>query len=200
VTAVRSHPVRTTVAAVILVIVLGVAILYAARAQTPPVAVTSSAAPTATATVVAATATATPAATPSPRPSVTAAPGLCSNPQMTTRAVVERYFELSTSKDARAVSDCFAASWRARFVRNPSWDEVATQWASAGPATNLRITYGDTVKGCDRYEVAAQMATGHPIGQSGSEFLTVGPEGGTPRIFEMGTALVNPQLATTTCR
>ncbi|HVR88468.1 MAG TPA: hypothetical protein VHG53_02855 [Candidatus Limnocylindria bacterium] len=118
---------------------------------------------------------------------------------MTTQAVIERYFELSTSKDARAVSDCFAASWRARFVRNPSWDELATQWASAGPAVSLRITYGDTVNGCDRYGVAARMATGS-IGQSGSEFVTIGPEGGTPRIFETGTAVVNAQIATTTCR
>ena len=98
------------------------------------------------------------------------------------------------------MSDCFAASYRAHFVSNPSWDAVATAWASAGPATGLRITYGDTVNGCDRYGVAAQMATGYPIGQSGSEFLTIGPEGGSPRIFEGGTALVNAQLATTTCR
>lgn len=34
--------------------------------------------------------------------SATSAPGLCSNPQMTTQAVIERYFELSTSKDPRA--------------------------------------------------------------------------------------------------
>lgn len=85
---------------------------------------------------------------------------MCTDPRMTTQAVIERSFELSTSKDSRAVSDCFAASYRAHFVSNPSWDTVATQWASAGPTTGLRITYGDTVNGCDRYGVAAQMATG----------------------------------------
>lgn len=119
---------------------------------------------------------------------------------MTTEAVVQRYFALSTSKDPRAVSDCFAASWRARFVSNPSWDEVAAQWASAGPATSVEITTADRVNGCDRYRVVAKMATGHPIGQSGSEFITVGSEGGIPRIFEIGTALVSAQNATTTCK
>jgi len=134
------------------------------------------------------------------RPAVTAAPGLCSNPQMTTQAVIERYFELSTSKDAQAVGDCFAKSWRASFSGSPTWDDVARAWASAGPATGLRISYGGAANGCDRYGVAALMSSGHPIGQSGSEFITVGSEGGTPRIFEIGTAVVSAQFATTTCR
>jgi hypothetical protein len=135
------------------------------------------------------------------RPSATAAPGLCSNPRMTTQAVIERYFELSTSKDPRAVSDCFAAIYREHFVRNPSWDEVTTMWASAGPAAGVGITYLDTVNGCDRFRVTAQMATyGTNSAFSVPPFFTVGLEGSTPRIFETGTALVNTQSATTTCR
>jgi hypothetical protein len=133
--------------------------------------------------------------------SATAAPGLCSNPRMTPEAVIERYFELSTSKDPRAVSDCFAKPYREHFVRNPTWDEVTTMWASAGPAAGLVITYLDRVNGCDRFRVTAQMATyGTNNAFSVAPFFTVGPEGGTPRIFETGTALVNTQSATTTCK
>ena len=136
-------------------------------------------------------------AAPSPAsPSATAAPGLCSNPRMTTQAVIERYFELSTSKDPRAVSDCFAAPYREHFVRNPTWDEVITMWASAGPASGIQIMrVGDVVRGCDRYSVAVKMPN-----QSVAPFFTVGLESGTPRIFELGTALVNDQAATTTCK
>jgi hypothetical protein len=130
------------------------------------------------------------------RPSATAASGLCSNPGMTTQAVIERYFELSTSKDPRAVSDCFAAPYREHFVMNPTWNEVTTMWASAGPATGLQIRrMGENGRGCDLFEVTVQMPN-----QRVAPFLTVGPEGGTPRIFEMGTALVNNQIATTTCK
>lgn len=157
-----------------------------AVAPAPP---STSAAPRATASVAIAT------------PAVNAAPGRCTNPQMTTQAVILRYFELSTSKDPGAVSDCFAASWRARFARNPSWDEAAIQWASAGPATGVQITSADTVNGCDRYGVAAQMATyGTNNAFSVPPFFTVGSEGGTPRIYETTTALVSAANATTICK
>lgn len=177
-------------------VVLGVASPYVGRSLIASSGDVPAASTTATTAPAAQTAAPSPVATSSPaRPSATAAPGLCSNPRMTTEAVIERYFELSTSKDPRAVSDCFAASWRARFVTRPSWDEVATEWASAGPAAGLRITKSNTVNGCDRYGVAVQMPN-RPV----APFFTVGPEGGTPRIFETGTALVNAQIATTTCR
>lgn len=114
---------------------------------------------------------------------------------MTTQAVIERYFELSTSEDPRAVSDCFAAPYREHLVRNPTWDEVATMWASAGPAAGLVITYLDTVNGCDRLRVTAQMATyGTNNAFSVAPFFTVGPASGTPRIFELGTALASAGL------
>jgi hypothetical protein len=192
-----------TVAIVLLILVVGVALLYAVRSQVP-------------ATVVSSTASASPAASPSnspspsaspalaptqaapspASPSATAAPGLCSNLRMTTQAVIERYFELSTSKDPRAVSDCFAAPYREHFVKNPTWDEVTTMWASAGPAAGLQIRrMGDNGRGCDLFEVTVQMPN-----QRVAPFFSVGPEGGTPRIFEMGSALVNNQIASTTCK
>ena len=177
-----------TLAAVLLVVVLGIGLLYGIRALTPPATIT----PIATAQPAVAVGRTGP-------PTATAAPGRCTNPQMSTQAVIVRYFELSTSRDIAAVSDCFAPSWRAQFARNPTWDQAAAMWGSAGPASSLQIAYSDTVRGCDRYRVAAVMATGYLIGQSGSEFITIGPEGGTPRIFEITTALVNPQIATTTC-
>ena len=114
---------------------------------------------------------------------------------MTTQAVIERYFELSTSKDPRAVTDCFASVYRDRFARNPTWDEVAAMWASTGPASGLQISRIDVVRGCDRFSVSVTMPN-----QRVAPFFTVGPESGTPRIFETGTALVNEQTATTTCK
>ena len=69
-------------------------------------------------------------------------------------------------------------------------------WASAGPAVGLQITrVGDPVRGCDRYAVAVKMPK-----EAVAPFFTVGPESGTPRIFELGTALVSDQAATTTCK
>ena len=94
------------------------------------------------------------------------------------------------------MSDCFATPYREHFVRNPTWDEVITMWASAGPASGIQIMrVGDVVRGCDRYSVAVKMPN-----QSVAPFFTVGLESGTPRIFELGTALVNDQAATTTCK
>lgn len=122
---------------------------------------------------------------------------------MTTQAVIERYFALSTSDDVQAVIDCFAKEWRgknATGVNVNTFTDAAARWSHAGPATDLGITFLDAVNGCDRYSVGAKMASGFPIGQSGSEFITIGPESGTPRIFEVGTGLVNTQIATTTCR
>jgi len=175
-------------------VVIGMALPYLGRTLTfssVPAALTAATAPAAQ--------TGSPslaAASPPIRPSATAAPGHCSNPQMTTQAVIERYFELSTSKDPRAVSDCFAAPYREHFVKNPTWDEVTTMWASAGPAAGLQIRrMGDNGRGCDLFEVTVQMPN-----QRVAPFFSVGPEGGTPRIFEMGTALVNNQIATTTCK
>lgn len=120
-----------------------------------------------------------------------------------TRQVIERYFALSTSNNAQAVADCFAKVWRERNatgVNVNTFTDAAALWSHAGPATGLLITFLDAVNGCDRYGVAAKMTSGFPIGQGGSEFITIGPEGGAPRIFEVTTGLVNTQAATTACK
>jgi len=132
--------------------------------------------------------------------------GMCTVPGMTTRAVIERYFELSTSGDAQAVSDCFAKEWRERNatgVNVNAFADGAALWSHAGPATAVTVTFVNAVNGCDRFSVSAQMPPDSfwMKGQTGGKaFFTVGPEGGTPRIFEIGTGLVNAQLATTTCK
>ena len=149
-----------------------------------------------------ATPTAAVAAAPS-RPSVTAAPGRCTDPKMSTSAVIERYFDLSTRNDPQAVADCFAKEWRERNatgVNVNAFADAATRWSSAGPASDLVIRFLDAVNGCDRYAVSAKMASGLPIGQGGSEFIAIGADAGTPRIFEVTTALVNTTSATTACR
>ena len=120
---------------------------------------------------------------------------------MTTQTVIERYFALSTSNDAQAVIDCFAKVWRDMHNVDPTFAESAARWSQAGPTSGLVITFLDTVNGCDRYGVRAQMATyGTNNAFSVAPFITVGPEAGVPRIFESGTGLVNQQLATTTCK
>lgn len=126
-------------------------------------------------------------------------PSQCSNPQATTRAVIDRLFQLSTGGDARAVTDCYAALWR---VREPNFEDASARWATAGPVLSLQVDLLDTAGGCDRYRVSANLANGARVGWSGArlQFYAVGPEGATPRIFEVGTALVRADLATTTCR
>lgn len=67
--------------------------------------------------------------TPTPvgtHPSATAAPGRCTDPQMTTQAVIERDFELSTGNDPQAVADR-AKVWR---------DKTATFADGAAPLSN----------------------------------------------------------------
>lgn len=173
-------------------------------AATAPTSAPTVAPTTATATTVAPTATPTasaPATTAAPSPLFAASE--CTNATATTRQVIERYFALSTSNNAQAVIDCFAKVWRDKNNVNPTIAESATRWSQAGPASGLVITFIDAVNGCDRFGVSAQMATYGPAHGNAftvTPFFTVGPEAGTPRIFEMGTALVNTQAATTTCK
>ncbi len=134
-------------------------------------------------------------------PSPVFAASECTNATTTTRQVIERYLALSTSNNARAVIDCFAKVWRDKHDANPTFADSAAFWSHAGPATNVVITYLDTVNGCDRFGVNAQMATfGTNNAFTVPPFFTVGPEAGRPRIFETGTALVNTSLATTRCQ
>ncbi len=112
-----------------------------------------------------------------------------------TRQVVERYFALSTSNDPPAVTDCFAQSWRDRNQQFAAGSEL---WSHSGPANNLAVTLLDAVNGCDRFRVTAQMPNNR-FWTGAQQFFTVGPDAGGPRIYEVGTALVNPSLATTHC-
>lgn len=138
----------------------------------------------------------TPSQTPTPTPSVPVTSvgsriGACTDPQTSSRGVLERYFVLSTSGDAAAVNDCFASVWRAR---NANFDDGAARWAVSGPATDLQIALLDRVLGCDRYSINARM----PSGVFGF-YALVGLDGDRQRIYETGTALVRPELATTRC-
>lgn len=152
--------------------------------------------PTTSPAVAPATSTSTPAplatvASPSP---VTAASD-CTSTASTTRQVVERLFVLSTSNDARAVTDCFSQSYR---DKNANFAQFAGLWSREGPATNLVVTPVDTVNGCDRFRATAQMPN-NPFWTSGQQFYSVGPEVGRPRIYDSGTALANAAATTTHC-
>ena len=131
------------------------------------------------------------------------AAGECTTATATTPQVIERYFALSTSNSAQAVTDCFAKVWRDQHNVNPTFAEGAASWSHSGPATNVVVTLLNVANGCDRFHVSAQMPPDSfwMKGQSGGKaFFTVGPEAGRMRIFEIGTALLNAQNATTTCK
>ena len=133
-------------------------------------------------------------------PSPVFAASECTNAIATTRQVIERYLALSTSNNPQAVIDCFAKVWRDKHDTNPTFADYAAIWSKSGPVTNVTITFGDTVNGCDRFGVNAQLSNPSAGVYQAPLFLTVGPEAGRPRIFEGGTALVNPSLATTRCQ
>jgi len=162
-----------------------------------PAAASSSAAPATTAIPSAsATAPATAAAAPSP----VFAASECTNAAATTRQVIERYLALSTSGNAPAATDCFAQVWRDKHDTNPRFADFAETWSKSGPVTSVVITFVDTVNGCDRFGVNAQLSNPSAGVFQVPLFFTVGPEAGRARIFEAGTALVNTSLATTRCQ
>ena len=163
-----------------------------------PTTVTSS--PTTSPTVAAATAAATasaPVTTVAPSPVFAASE--CTSATATTRQVIERYFALSTSNSAQAVSDCFAMAWRDKSAQ---FADGAALWSRSGPATNVVITFGDAVNGCDRFRVTAQMPADSfwMKGQTGGQgFFSVGAEAGRMRIYEVGTAQLNASNTTLRC-
>lgn len=147
-------------------------------------------------TLAPATATATPSAlatVASPSPAVIAASD-CTSTTASTRQVVERLFALSTSNDTRAVTDCFAQSYR---DKNADFSAAAADWSHRGPATDLVITFVDVVNGCDRFKVTAKMPN-HP-GWNGQQAYAVGAEAGRARIYDSGTAMAIPSLTTAHC-
>lgn len=169
-----------------------------------PTTVTSS--PTAPPTVAAATAAATasaPVTTVAPSPVFAASE--CTSATATTRQVIERYFALSTSHNAQAVTDCFAKVWRDKAgtsLPGNSFADSAALWSRSGPATNVVITFGDAVNGCDRFRVTAQMPADAfwMKGQTGGQgFFSVGAEAGRMRIYEIGTAQLNASNTTLRC-
>jgi hypothetical protein len=175
-----------------------VPVLLLASCAAPAAVSSSPPSPTATVATAAAT-TSAPAATAS---QVVFAPSECTNATATTRQVVERYFALSTSNSAQAVTDCFAKVWRDKNNANPTFAESAALWSHSGPATNVVVTPVDVVNGCDRFRVTAQMPpeSSWMKGQTGGQgFFSVGPEAGRMRIYEIGTALVNASATTLRC-
>lgn len=122
----------------------------------------------------------------------------CSSSGMSTRRVLERLFELSAGGNPRAITDCYTAEWRSR---DPNFDAASERWSTAGPAVRLEIDFLDRANGCDRFRVNAQLANGERIGWSGArlQFYVVAPSGTKPRIAEVASALVRPDVASTTC-
>lgn len=137
-----------------------------------------------------------PVAHPSPSPPGTPMSGACTSPAATTRQVLERYFQLTTSGDWRMVADCWARPLDAGFTAS------LMRWARSGPATGLAIAVVDQVNGCDRFSVTAELADGEPVAWFGrmSVFFSVGPDRGTARIFDAGTGLAAPEYTIVTCR
>lgn len=176
--------------------------LLAASCAAPAVTTSSVASPT----VAAVTATAA-ASTPVPTvaPSSASAASECTNATATTRQVIERYFALSTSDNAQAVTDCSAKVWRdgnATGVNATAFADSAALWSRSGPATNLVVTLLDVVNGCDRFRVTAQMLPDSwwMRGQTGGQgFFSVGAEAGRMRIYQISTALANESLTTLRC-
>lgn len=145
-------------AAVVFGLVLVTALLYAVRTETPPTPIVRGGAPTATPAVAAAVITSAPTTAtlvPVVAPPVFAA-SECKSATATTRQVIERYFALSTSNNPQAVTDCFAQSWR---DKSPQYAAGSELWSHSGPANRLVVTAVDTVNGCDRFRVTAQMPT-----------------------------------------
>lgn len=170
--------------------------LLAASCAAPAVTTSSVASPT----VAAVTATAA-ASTPVPTvaPSSASAASECTNATATTRQVIERYFALSTSDNAQAVTDCFA---NATGVNATAFADSAALWSRSGPATDLVVTLLDVVNGCDRFRVTAQMPPDSwwMRGQTGGQgFFSVGAEAGRMRIYQISTALANESLTTLRC-
>jgi hypothetical protein len=193
----KSRSLAALAAVVLLILVAGVAVLYAARPQVLDAVVYTPPSPTPT------VATATAAATASVAPSPVFAASECTSATATTRQVIERYLALSTSNNVQAVTDCFAKVWLDKAgtpLPGNSFADFAASWSKAGPVTNVTITFGDTVNGCDRFGVGAQLANPSAFVYQVPPFFTVGPEAGRPRIFETGSALLNQSLATTRCQ
>ena len=190
----KTRSLAALAAVVLLIVVAGVALLYAARPQVLDAVVHTP--PTPSPTVAAATAAATASGAPSP----VFAASECTSATATTRQVIERYFALSTSNNAQAVTDCFAKAWRDKTATG--FADSAALWSHSGPATNLVVTPVDTVNGCDRFRVSAQMQPDSfwMRGQSGgSAFFSVGAEAGRMRIYETSSALTNPSSTVLRC-
>lgn len=122
----------------------------------------------------------------------TLSPGRCTSPTTTTRQLVDNYLGLTTSGDAAAVRDCFAAEY---ITRNG----VSTHFATAGPILNSSVTYMYALRGCEWFRVIAEFRDGNPDApvQTGAylRFVAVGLDGDSPRIQDQATALVTPEQA-----
>lgn len=141
----------------------------------------------------------TPTAAPSASPTGSGPTSLrCTAPNLTTRQIIERLFELSTSHDASAVADCYAQSKRTEA----GFEDFAARWVAAGPASALAIRLLDRVNECDRFGVQAQLANGESVASFGRQttFFSVGLEGNLPRIFDAGSALAAPEFTRVTCK
>ena len=101
------------------------------------------------------------------------------------------------SNDVGAVLDCFAKVYR----EHVDMESSAGRWANAGKVMKLSIVLLDRANGCDRYEARWEFSPEDPFHPNPwLIYYSVGPEAGVARIFDGGTALVRPDLATAVCR
>ena len=145
-------------------------------------------------------ATPTPAATFAtlalPTPGTTPRDGGCTSPTFTSRQLLDKYFSLAGSTEIPAVMDCFAVGYA-----GGEREGAARFWTGAGPISRVEITRVDQVNGCDRYRTVFDFARPDPyFPNPWTIFYSVGPEGGTMRIFDGATALPTTALTAVICR
>jgi hypothetical protein len=111
--------------------------------------------------------------------------------------LIERLFALSVSHDAPAVLDCYAESKRLEA----GFDDFATRWSTAGPASGVAVRFVDRVKGCDRFGTDVELAHGDAVGYFGkqSTFFSIGLEQHVLRIYDAGTALASAEVTRVSC-
>jgi hypothetical protein len=137
-----------------------------------------------------------PAAIPSP---VSATPDACTTTASKGEDVLAALFRLASSADARSVADCYAASYRSKYVS--TFNDVAARWSQSGPAQVFNIRKIDRVQGCERFAVEAELDRGHTVAWIGrmTVFYSVGLDAGRMRIWDGGTALAAPEYTTIVC-
>lgn len=129
-------------------------------------------------------------------PAFTPRVGGCTDPAYTSRQLLDKYFSLAGTTDIAAVMDCFAVGYA-----GGEREGAARFWTGAGPISRTEVTLLDRVRGCDRYRTVFDFARPDPyFPNPWTIFYSVGPDNGTMRIFDGGTALPTSERTSVICR